>query len=45
MALYNQGERETGPFRLSRYPCSRWEIRRLLGPSRFMAYAPGWARE
>ena len=43
MALYNQGERENGPFRLSRFPSSRREIRRLLAPSRFLAYAPEWA--
>ena len=43
MALYNEGERENGPFRLSRYPSSRREIRRLLAPSRFLAYAPEWA--
>jgi len=43
MALYNEGERENGPFRLSRYPGSRREIRRLLAPSRFLAYAPEWA--
>jgi hypothetical protein len=42
MALYNQGERSGGPFRLSRYPNSRREIRRLLGSPRFLAYAPEW---
>ena len=44
MALYNQGEREGGPFRLSRYPNSRREIRRLLASPRFLAYAPEWTR-
>jgi hypothetical protein len=43
MALYNQGEREDGPFRLSRYPSSRREIRRLLASPRFLAYAPEWS--
>ena len=43
MALYNQGERTNGPFRLSRYPASRREIRRLLAAPRFLAYAPEWA--
>ncbi len=42
MALYNQGEREGGPFRLSRYPGSRREIRRLIASPRYLAYAPEW---
>ena len=42
MALYNQGERNEGPFRLSRYPSSRREIRRLIAAPRFLAYAPEW---
>ena len=44
MALYNQGERSDGPFRLSRYPNSRREIQRKLSSSRFLAYAPEWKR-
>ena len=40
MALYNQGERVNGPFRLSRYPNSRHEIRRLIASPRFLSYAP-----
>jgi hypothetical protein len=44
MALYNQGERSGGPFRLSRYPNSRREIQRKLSSSRFLAYAPEWKR-
>jgi hypothetical protein len=43
MALYNDGEREGGPFRLSRYPNSRHAIRRLLAAPRFLAYTPEWA--
>ncbi len=42
MALYNQGEREGGPFRLSRYPESRRAIRRLIASPRFLAYTPEW---
>jgi hypothetical protein len=42
MALYNQGERENGPFRLSRYPNARREIHRLLASPRFLAYTPEW---
>jgi hypothetical protein len=42
MALYNQGARDNGPFRLSRYPNARREIRRLLASSRFLAYTPEW---
>jgi hypothetical protein len=42
MLLYNQGERANGPFRLSRYPESRREIRRLLSAPRFLAYTPEW---
>jgi len=42
MALYNQGEREDGPFRLFRYPNSRREIQRLIASPRFLAYAPEW---
>ena len=44
MALYNQGERSNGPFRLSRYPSSRREIHRLVASPRFLAYAPEWDR-
>jgi hypothetical protein len=44
MALYNQGERTNGPFRLSRYPNSRHEIRRLIANPRFLAYTPEWQR-
>jgi hypothetical protein len=44
MALYNQGEREDGPFRLSRYPNARGQIRRLIASPRFLAYAPEWRR-
>jgi hypothetical protein len=42
MALYNQGERSNGPFRLSRYPNSRHEIHRLIAASRFLAFTPEW---
>lgn len=42
MALYNQGERSGGPFRLSSYPSARSKIRRLIAPPRFLAYAPEW---
>jgi hypothetical protein len=42
MALYNQGERENGPFRLSRYPSSRKEIKRLFASPRFLAFTPEW---
>jgi hypothetical protein len=42
MALYNQGERANGPFRLSRYPNARREIHRLIASPRFLAYAPEW---
>ena len=42
MALYNQGERENGPSRLSRYPSSRREIKRLIASPRFLAYTPEW---
>jgi beta-mannanase len=42
MALYNQGERANGPFRLSNYPNSRRDINRLLASPRFLAYAPEW---
>jgi hypothetical protein len=42
MALYNQGERTNGPFRLSRYPGARREIRRFLSSPRFIAYSPEW---
>ena len=44
MALYNQGESTNGPFRLSRCPESRREIRRLLASPRFLAYTPEWER-
>ena len=42
MALYNQGERTNGPFRLSRYPNARREIHRLIAAPRFLAYTPEW---
>jgi hypothetical protein len=42
MALYNQGETENGPFRLSRYPNSRQEIKKLIASPRFLAYTPEW---
>jgi hypothetical protein len=42
MALYNQGERTNGPFRLSRYPNSRRAIHRFLSSSRFLAFTPEW---
>ena len=42
MALYNQGERTNGPFRLSRYPNAQGEIRRLIASTRFLPYAPEW---
>jgi hypothetical protein len=44
MMLYNQGVSVTGPFRLYRYPNSSRELRRLLASSKFLAYAPEWAR-
>ncbi len=43
MALYNQGERDNGPFRLSRFPSSRREIRRRMASPRYLAYAPEWS--
>lgn len=43
MALYNQGERDGGPFRLSRFPGARAEIRRRLASQRYLAWAPEWA--
>ncbi len=43
MALYNDGERENGPFRLSRYPSSRHALHNLLASPRFLGYAPEWA--
>jgi hypothetical protein len=42
MALYNQGERQNGPFRLIQYPLARGAIRQRLGSPRFLAYAPEW---
>jgi hypothetical protein len=42
MALYNDGERVNGPFRLSRYPAARREIHRWLSAPRYLAYAPEW---
>jgi hypothetical protein len=44
MALYNEGERAGGPFRLSRFPSSRQELHRLLAAPRFLAYTPEWQR-
>lgn len=43
MALYNQGERSEGPFRLSHFPQARAEIRRRLSSARYLAWAPEWA--
>jgi hypothetical protein len=43
MALYNQGERENGPLRLSRYPDARREIKRLIASPQFLAYTPEWS--
>lgn len=42
MALYNQGERADGPFRLGQYPRARLAIARALASSRFIAFAPEW---
>jgi hypothetical protein len=42
MALYNQGERPNGPFRLTHYPQARRAIRQGLGSPRFRALAPEW---
>jgi hypothetical protein len=42
MALYNQGERPNGPFRLTQYPSARRAIGQRLASSRFLAYAPEW---
>jgi len=42
MALYNQGERTNGPFRLSRYPNARREIKHLIASPRFLAHTPEW---
>ena len=44
VALYKQGERPNGPFRLSRYPNARREIHRLIASRRFLAYTPEWQR-
>ena len=44
MLLYNQGVSATGPFRLYRYPSSAQALRRALASSRYLAYAPEWAR-
>jgi hypothetical protein len=35
MALYNQGARTDGPFRLSRYPRSKAALREALSHRRF----------
>ena len=40
MMVYNQGLRDSGPFRLYRFPAGRREIRRQLADPRFLAYAP-----
>jgi hypothetical protein len=45
MALYNQGERADGPFRLSRYPNSMRAVGRLIASPRFLAYTPEWQAE
>jgi hypothetical protein len=42
MALYNQGERSNGPFRLSNFPAARRAIHRLIASPRFLAYTPQW---
>jgi hypothetical protein len=42
MALYNQGERANGPFRLSRFPHAKSEIRQQLASGRFLAFTPEW---
>lgn len=42
MALYNQGERPNGPFRLTQYPRARGALRRRLSAKRFRAFAPEW---
>jgi len=42
MALYNQGERENGLIRLSRYPNARREIKHLISSPRIQAYTPEW---
>jgi hypothetical protein len=42
MALYNQGERSNGPFRLSRFPHAKSEIRHQLASGRFLAFTPEW---
>jgi hypothetical protein len=42
MALYNQGERPNGPFRLTRYPLARRAMRQRLASPRFLAHAPEW---
>jgi hypothetical protein len=42
MALYNQGERTNGPFRLTQYPLARGAIRRRLASPQFRAFTPEW---
>jgi len=42
MALYNQGERSNGPFRLGQFPLARRAIRQELGSPRYLARAPEW---
>jgi hypothetical protein len=42
MALYNQGERPNGPFRLTHYPRARGAIHQRLSASRFRGLAPEW---
>jgi hypothetical protein len=42
MALYNQGERGNGPFRLFQFPLARRAIRSELASQRFLALAPEW---
>jgi hypothetical protein len=37
-----QGELAGGPFRLSRYPNARRELRRRIAAPRFLAFAPEW---
>jgi hypothetical protein len=44
MLVYNQGVNPNGPFRLAQYPNATRELRRMLGGSKFPAYAPEWAR-
>lgn len=42
MALYNQGERPNGPFRLPQYPRARGVIRQRLSSQQFRGHTPEW---